>query len=673
MNRAWKLATGVSRRHFLALSAAFGVIGMVGCKNTWGNKNPLKMRSQIGEDPSDPDTVTTIGAKTTVSNTEPLTVNGVSLVYNLAGTGSSPPPSGYRTMLEENLKRRKRDQAINTKQFLDNPAKTTSLVLVSALIPPGARKGERIDVQITLPDDSKTISLQGGKLFPADLLTSDTTANVHSQIHNGNAAAPSGRMLLGDRWAEAASDPEHTLVAGNFVADGSKPVQDLDSEGRPSYRAAMISGGGVVTGNRPYYLLLNNNDKNTRIAAGIAERLNSTFHTTDDPKLKVAEAKDKELVLLNVPYAYRHNHYRFLLVVRQVPFMPVSATSAYRQKLEEELLDPATTLAAAVKLEALGGDCRRSLKVGLESPSPWVRFAAAESLAYLGQTDGVNELARLAEDHPALRAQCLKALASIEDALSTDHLVDMLSSNDVELRQGAYIALRLADERHPSINGTVMGKSYWLHRLAPEASPAVHLSTTGRSEVLLFGDVKLRGPIPPMSISNDFTVSWQVGQPTARVTRIVKGSEDAEVREARCAPNLASVLGAMASLGGGYSEAIELIRKTARADVLAASLVVDAIPREMSIQQLAGYSKTDPTLAKANQEIAKVGAVRPSVDANGFDLPTAQDLQIQPAGAPLTRPPLNRDPGRLFGPKRAAEAPPILDPAVVPAGGQSGQ
>ena len=45
-----------------------------------------------------------------------------------------------------------------------------------------------------------------------------------------------------------------------------------------------------------------------------------------------------------------------------------------------------------------------------------MRFAAAEALAYLGQTDGVGELARLAEDHPALRAQCFKALASIDDA-----------------------------------------------------------------------------------------------------------------------------------------------------------------------------------------------------------------------------------------------------------------
>lgn len=665
MNRAWGLAAGVSRRHFLALSAALGATGLVGCKSTEPAKNQLQTRSQIGEDPSDPDAVVTIGAKTSVSNTEPLVVNSVGLVYQLAGTGSSPPPGGWRTMLEDSLKKLKRDQAFNVKEVLDNPGRTTSLVMVSALVPPGARKGDPIDVQVTLPEESKTTSLQGGVLFPVELLTSDTANNVHSQLHGGAPGAHGGRLLLGDAWARA----QGPLVAGSFVPLNGKAAQDVDADGRPSYRAGVIAGGGRVLANRPYYLLLNPGDQNSRIAAGIAERINTTFHSTSDPNLKVAEAKTKELILLNVPTTYRHNHYRFLLVARQVPYMQVGAASAYRQRLEEELLDPATAVTAAVKLEALGGDCRRSLRVGLESPSPWVRFAAAEALAYLGQTDGVAELARLAADHPALRAQCLKALASVDDASSTDRLVDMLASPDTELRQGAFIALRMADDRHPALGGTLMAKSYWLHRLAPDAPPAVHLSTTGRTEVLLFGDVKLRGPVPPMSVGGNFTVSWQDGQPTARVTRVVKGKDQAEVKEARCAPNLAAILGAVATLGGGYAEAVELIRKADRAEALSGQLVIDASPRELSIQQLAGFAKVDPTLAKANVEVARVGADRPAVDANGFELPAAPESQVRPAGAPLSRPPLNRDPGRLFGPKRASDAP-LLDPAVVPAGGQ---
>ena len=125
----------------------------------------------------------------------------------------------------------------------------------------------------------------------------------------------------------------------------------------------------------------------------------------------------------------------------------------------------------------------------------------------------------------------------------------------------------------------------------------------------------------------------------------------------------------MANLGGGYAEAIELVRRVERAQVLGGTLVVDAIPREMSVQQLAGFAKIDPTLSKANVEVASVGTVRPAVDANGFELPAAQPPLVVPAGAPLAKPPLNRDPGRLFGPKHAPDAP-LLDPAVVPAGRQ---
>src|SRR5262249_23612002 len=161
------------------------------------------------------------------------------------------------------------------------------------------------------------------------------------------------------------------------------------------------------------YLILNSADANIRTAGQVAERLNATFHATADASTKVAAVRSKELVMVNVPAAYRHNHYRYLLVARQVPILPVSPDSLYRRKLEEELMDRATTLSAAIRLEALGGDCQRSLRIGLESPSPWVRFAAAEALAYLGQTDGTAELAKLAEDHAALRAPCLKALASL--------------------------------------------------------------------------------------------------------------------------------------------------------------------------------------------------------------------------------------------------------------------
>ena len=78
------------------------------------------------------------------------------------------------------------------------------------------------------------------------------------------------------------------------------------------------------------------------------------------------------------------------------------------------------------------------------------------------------------------------------------------------------------------------------------------------------------------------------------------------------------MLTAIGKLGGGYAEAVELIRRADRAQVLSARWSCDAIPAELNIRQLAQFARRDPTLAKANVEVAKAGVVRPELDANGL-------------------------------------------------------
>lgn len=639
MNRTWVLMVGLG-------------LGLTGCMGS--KPGPVQERSQIGDDPAtDPDAFTTVGMKTQIGNTEPIPVSGVGLVYRLHGTGSTAPPGGWRAMLENNLKKQ---QFTQLKSLLEDPGKSTSLVLVSALIPSGARKGERIDVQLSVPDDSKTTSLRGGELIACELTNFDTTANVQSVVHTGQRSAAGGGLLLGNKWARA----EGPVVAGVFVAAGK------DGEAAPggSYRVGRIWGGAQVLESRPYYLILNPGDARVVMASRIAERLNATFHATADGGAKVATAQSKDLVMVQVPGAYRHNHYRFLLVSRQVPILPVASDSIYRRKLEDELMDPATALTAAIKLEALGGDCHRSLRVGMESPSPWVRFAAAEALSYLDQTDGTAELAKLAEDHPALRAHCLKALASMNDAASTDRLVDLMGSSDPALRYGAFVALRLADEGHAAARGTLVNNSYWLHRVAPGSTGMVHVASDRRSEVVLFGTGHaLRGPVPPLAVGNDFTVSMAPGETEVKVTRVYKAkSGDHDVKEVKCPADLTAVLATMARLGGGYGEAVELLKKADRAQVLSVPVIEDAVPREMSVQQLSGFAKIDPTLVRANVEVARVGVLKTDLTMVGYDLPAEHDSEVKPADAAPARPPLSREPGRIFGPKRPPEAP--IDPNV---------
>lgn len=213
----------------------------------------------------------TVGSKTTVANTEPLTVSGVGLVYRLPGTGSSPTAGELRTTLEHDLK--KMPGATDVGKLLDDPKRTTSLVLVSALIPPGARQGDPLDVRIPLPDGSKTTSLQGGELLPCDL-TCDT-GNDTPCPSDGTGGSRDVRIKAG----------------GPLTVSPRAPTDD-----RTSDRVGSLAGGGRVIGNRPYHLLLNPNDRNPKTATTVAERLNAAFPATN-ANLTTAFAETRELIL----------------------------------------------------------------------------------------------------------------------------------------------------------------------------------------------------------------------------------------------------------------------------------------------------------------------------------------------------------------------------------------
>lgn len=621
--------------------AALAVVP-AGCKNS----APVQGRSQIGsDDPAlDPDAYATVGTKTIPDNMGPIAVSGVGLVFRLQpGAGSHAPVGAWRTLLENGLKKQ---GWTNVREILDDPMKTTSLVLVSALIPPGARKGEPLDLQISVPDDSKTVSLRGGLLVGCELTEYDTTSNLSAAVKGTAPAGSPGRLLLGKVWARALD--KGAVVAGTY--DKADMAHAVDGE-EPTRRAGRVWAGAKVADNRPYFFVLKPGDDNIRMSAEVAERLNATFHANGDPTRKVAEAQPK-VVVVNVPHAYRHNHHRFLIVARQVPMVPVAPGSIYRERLAADLLDPATCMLASVKLEALGAESRRPLRVGLESPSPWVRFAAAEALAYLGHIDGADVLAKTVAEHPALRAYALKALAVMDDAACTDKLGELLCHADPQVRYGAFIALRLADEAHPSIRGTLMNDSFHVHRVAPGSPGLVHVASDRRSEIVVFGDgVKLRGPFT-LPLGSEFTVSVPANGPEAKVSRIVRVKGQPDVKEVTCPTDLTAVLATVARLGGGYGEAVELVRRADTAQVLSAAVAVDAIPRQLSVQQLANFARLDPTLVKADVEVARVGAIGLELEATGVDLP-ADPTEAKAPEAPV-RAPLSQQPGRLFGPRNPA-------------------
>jgi hypothetical protein len=189
----------------------------------------------------------------------------------------------------------------------------------------------------------------------------------------------------------------------------------------------------------------------------------------------------------------------------------------------------------------------------------------------------------------------------------------------------------------------------------------VHLTSGRRAEIVLFGDdVLFRGPFT-LPIGTEYTVKVPASG-SATLTRIVKVKDEWVERQVNCSADVGSVLIALGQMGGGYAEAVELIRRADAAGVLSSSVLVDAIPLELNLRQLAYFARHDPSLRKADAEVSRLGVSRPSVENADLTLPTP-DADSTPPPTPPPRPPLNREPGRLFGPKR--QEPPVA-PTVLP-------
>ncbi len=377
--------------------AVLGVLtlGFTGCVS------PQTRGQSAEETERDKDlTIRSIGDFTEVANANKIQVSGVGLVTGLDGTGHSPKGI-YRNMLEQQLRKQRVE---NVKTLLDSP--NSCLVLVSAFLPPGCRRGDVLDVEVTLPPGSKATNLKGGYLQDCYLRDYDLKKSVSPTYAGADG------LLTGNIRAHARGP----LLVG--FGDADEPAQ---------LRQARIWGGGISNFERPFYLTMKNDSKSSRIANAVAEKLNLQFQ--DDLRLQrmiqqhqrlvimdemtqqlnqkqeqglaqgeMAKAINKEMINLRVPYAYRFNAERYLRVVRLIPlYEEPDHKGKYRSRLQKMLLDSSDALGifrAALRLEALGKDSIPALKRGLESDHYLVRFASAEALAYLENTAGIDELAQ---------------------------------------------------------------------------------------------------------------------------------------------------------------------------------------------------------------------------------------------------------------------------------------
>ena len=528
-----------------------------------------------------------------------IPVQGVGLIVGLDKTGEDPAPSGFRTLLVEEMKTR---GITKPEQILRNP--DTALVLVRAYIPPIVRKGDTFDVEVVLPPGSAATSLAGGWLLEARLA---------EQANVGN-----GQTLEGHTLAVAAGP---VLINATDAGAATNAAQ---------LRRGRVLGGGASRVERDLSIFLRNEFRLGRNSVRVAEAIGKRFHGHDAHGLKVPMAKPKTdgKIELKVPDAYRENSPRYLQVIRNIPMRETEVGQRLRmQRLEQQLGVPETSELAALRLEAIGNPAASVLKRGLQHADIEVRFNSAMALTYLGDAEGLPALADAIREEPAFRVFACAAMASSTEAEASVQLRQLLSEESTETRYGAFRALTVLNGEDPAIAPDVMRGNYKLHVLNVGGAPLVHLTHHTKAEVVLFGAQQQLLLPCVLRAGRSVQVTAPSGSTMVTVSRYVAGSDEKKV----VAPRLSEIIRACDELGATYPDIAALLVQADRQHNLPGAIAIDALPTagrvytpksvadsgrgkghkiggEYSAPDL--FLPPDPTNAAARDKALKDGSVR---------------------------------------------------------------
>ncbi|WP_197453537.1 flagellar basal body P-ring protein FlgI [Caulifigura coniformis] len=518
-----------------------------------------------------------------------VVLEGVALVVNLDGTGEDPPASPLRALLLEDMRRRKVEDPQTLLRSTD-----TSMVIVRAYLPPLIKKGESFDVEISLPDGSKTTSLAGGFVMPCDL-------KEHAYVQGGGTRE------------------------GKLMAKATGPILLATGEGEsesqtPNLRRGTIPGGAtyVLEGMRKLTAIVRNDYRSAKLTHRIAGRVGERFHDYDEHGLQkpLAVALTDLKIELTVPEKYRDNYPRFQQVIRNIALKESSVEKHMRVRgLRDSLMIPDQTEQAALELEALGADALPVLKEALKASDLECRFRAGEALAYLGDPAGVDALREAAEKEPAFRVFALVALASMDDGSAFQALYSLMDHDSLETRYGAFRALSEANPNDPNVQGEKMPGGYSLHVLRTSGKPMVHVTQRKKAEITIFG-ASQQFTTPMMARAGQkIMVIGDAGSSNIRVVRIA-ANEPRQVREV--SPRVADVIKACAELDAGYPDIVQLLVSAKHNANLPGHIGIDEMPRAGRV-----YTRHLPE----NQ-----GASETTVGSEN-QMPNLFETGIKPAGA----------------------------------------
>ena len=532
----------IGRRLFLA-----GVIA-----STFGCQNVIR-RGQSTDEPlnvskyensilkSGPRSIGEIGG---VAGLNSVKVFGVGLATGLKGTGSAPIESGPREHLQREL--RLTNNVTEIKELMTD--KNTELVIIEGRIPPGARAGDHFDLQVITMAESSGTSLQNGTILKSRLRR---MARLGNRVKKGSVSA-------------IGTGP---LIVKSLINNSDEPQDALH---------AVIPAGGKTQNDRALALKLKENSFDHKTALQITHAINNRFrYRTSLGHDGVAEPKTDQSIELKIPLVYRNNVGRYASVLSQLYFSEKQSQLQERlASLEAQIGDPNQARLAAIQLEAIGNTAKPILQSALNHSDFEPRFYAAEALAYMGVSDGISELVTVAKTEQDYRWHAFAALAAMEGRESANVLSELFNEPEIEVRYGAFKAIRQQNEDDPIVVGDFLAEQFFLHEIDSTAEPTVHFSTQHRPEIVVFGS-KSRLKDNFLFVESGLTIKSE-GDDTLTLTAY---SPDDGKQQRSCSNQVADLVRTLAELGYGYSMQLKVIRQASQNGALNAELVIDAAPK----------------------------------------------------------------------------------------------
>jgi hypothetical protein len=440
----------------------------------------------------------TVASEAILDGYRSVVVRGYGLVVGLNGTGSRELPPNVRAHMVQEMARRGIGQEsagfgdLKPEAMLDSP--DTAVVIVEARVPPGASKGSRFDVRVYADPRTGAESLEGGRLYTADL----------RPVMPGERLPPTG-----SRQAGALAQARGAIFINPFADPGGTALDTIDR------RTGRILNGGMVTKSMPMKLRLANP---SHVRASILQSaINSRFPQEPGQQAPTARGESDELIEINVPPSFVGREEEFVELVKHTTIsqaMVEAAAMSVRRSLEA---NPAFAVAASWRWYAMGERALPTIVDLYTYPEELPRGAALRAGAHLNDARVVPHLIDMAANASTDgRLEAIRLLGEMRMNPRIDlALREMLDDDNTEIRLSSYEAL--AKRRDPQIARIPVTGGFYVDIVESE-KPMIYITQTGEPRIVLFGrGLDIERPATLGAWSNRFMLKADSGDEKVEV------------------------------------------------------------------------------------------------------------------------------------------------------------